>query len=41
VLKRLIREHERILEAIVGGDAENARRLSGEHVLRYYRGTMR
>jgi DNA-binding FadR family transcriptional regulator len=32
VLKQLIAEHEAILQAVIDGDGEAARRLSGEHL---------
>lgn len=36
-LRRLIREHEGIVEAIARRDAEAAHRLSDEHIARFYR----
>jgi DNA-binding FadR family transcriptional regulator len=33
---QLIREHEAILQAVIDGDAEAARRLSGDHLTRFY-----
>src|SRR3954454_5524703 len=36
-LRQLIAEHEAILEAVIDGDGEGARRLSGEHLRRFYR----
>ncbi|MDO8209593.1 FadR/GntR family transcriptional regulator [Conexibacter sp. CPCC 206217] len=35
-LAQLIAEHEGILRAVRDGDGETARRLSGEHLLRFY-----
>src|SRR4051812_6735853 len=35
-LQQLIAEHETILEAVIDGDGERARRLSGEHLRRFY-----
>lgn len=35
-LARLIAEHEAILQAVVDGDGEAARRLSAEHLRRFY-----
>lgn len=35
-LARLIAEHEGILQAVLDGDGEAARRLSGEHLRRFY-----
>jgi DNA-binding FadR family transcriptional regulator len=36
VLAQLIAEHEAILQAVIDGDGETARRLSGEHLRRFY-----
>jgi DNA-binding FadR family transcriptional regulator len=36
-LRQLIAEHEAILQAVIDGDGEAARRLSGEHLRRFYR----
>jgi GntR family transcriptional repressor for pyruvate dehydrogenase complex len=35
-LAQLIAEHEAILEAVIDGDGELARRLSGDHLRRFY-----
>jgi DNA-binding FadR family transcriptional regulator len=35
-LQQLIAEHEAILSAVIDGDGERARRLSGEHLRRFY-----
>ncbi|WCB94128.1 Putative L-lactate dehydrogenase operon regulatory protein [Baekduia alba] len=35
-LRQLIAEHEAILAAVIAGDGEAARRLSGEHLTRFY-----
>ena len=35
-LQQIIAEHEAILQAVVDGDGEAARRLSSEHLKRYY-----
>jgi DNA-binding FadR family transcriptional regulator len=40
-LRQLIREHEGILQAVVDGDPDAARRLSGEHLARFYGGAGR
>jgi GntR family transcriptional repressor for pyruvate dehydrogenase complex len=40
-LRQLIAEHEGILQAIIDGDAESARRRSGEHLRRFYSGDRR
>jgi GntR family transcriptional regulator, transcriptional repressor for pyruvate dehydrogenase complex len=37
VLGQLVAEHEAILQAILEGEPETARRLSGEHLSRFYR----
>lgn len=37
-LTRLIAEHEGILQAVLDGDGDAARRLSGEHLWRFYDG---
>jgi DNA-binding FadR family transcriptional regulator len=37
-LAQLIAEHEAILQAVLDGDGETARRLSGEHLRRFYGG---
>jgi DNA-binding FadR family transcriptional regulator len=36
VLRQLIAEHEAILQAVIDGDGEQARRRSGEHLRRFY-----
>jgi DNA-binding FadR family transcriptional regulator len=36
VLRQLIAEHEAILEAVIAGDGDAARRLSAEHLTRFY-----
>lgn len=38
-LTQLIAEHEGILQAVLDGDGETARRLSGEHLRRFYDGS--
>jgi GntR family transcriptional repressor for pyruvate dehydrogenase complex len=35
-LRQLIAEHEAILQAVIDGDGETARRLAGEHLTRFY-----
>jgi GntR family transcriptional repressor for pyruvate dehydrogenase complex len=40
-LRQLIREHEGILQAVVDGDPDAARRRSGEHLARFYGGAGR
>lgn len=37
-LRQLIAEHEGILAAVIDGDGERARHLSGEHLTRFYTG---